>query len=87
MMMLRVQNNTSATITLANSGILAGGFKLFPADRCTWNFTYDSNSKQYEIDVAEFYPGDTNAVSLNGTNRVVTLGYIGKSGRFIEISE
>ena len=95
--MLRVQNNGTSDITIGHTAITAnGGFKLFPADRCTWDFTYTNG--QYNIANAEFYPGSpvTNnapgtandfGLDLNGTNRIVSLGYIGKSGRFIEIAE
>lgn len=87
MMMLRLTNNTGGTITIANTGVENGSFKLFPADRCTWTTQYNATTRNYEITIAEFYPGNGNAASLNGTNRVVELGYIGKSGRFVEITD
>ena len=91
MMMLRVENNSSAVITITPGvQIAAGGFKLFPADRCTWDYEYSNN--QYDIMNAEFFLGasttgePTAVVGLNGTNRRVSLGFIGKSGRFVEIA-
>ena len=58
---------------------------IFPADRCTWQ-QVDSTGSGYSIDVVRFYPGDTNATDLSGTNLSNMLGYIGKSGRFVAIS-
>ena len=57
---------------------------IFPADRCTWRQVDDTNG--YSIDVVLFYPGNTNATDLTGTNLSNRLGYIGKSGRFVAIS-
>ena len=68
--------------------------RLYPADRCTWTHTYNSATEQYDVNGAVFYTGATNVVSGQpnapltidlGSN--VTLGYIGKSGRFVGISE
>ena len=54
---------------------------IYPADRCVWKFATVA-SGGYEIVSAEFYPGDAPAVSLSAPR----LGVIGKSGRFVPIS-
>ena len=56
---------------------------LYPADRCTWTHSYDSTTQQYDIDTVTFYGVDS-TIDV-GSN--ATLGYIGKSGRFVPISE
>lgn len=93
MMVLQVTNNTGGTVQIGRAGIPDGQSKVFPADRCSWTETYDEVDNQYEITIAEFWPGAVEgsinvnqAISLNGTNRVVRLGYIGKSGRFVPIT-
>lgn len=90
-MMLQVENNSATTLTVAPGiQIAANSFKLFPADRCIWDYIYTNGN--YDIQNAEFILGtDTSGVpngvvGLNGTNRRVSLGYIGKSGRFVEIA-
>ena len=57
---------------------------LYPADRCTWTHRYDAVTRQYDIDNGMFYPGNAAAISLEND---ITLGFIGKSGRFVGISE
>ena len=57
---------------------------IFPADRCTWQQVDDTNG--YSIDVVRFYPGDTNATDLSGSGLSNMLGFIGKSGRFVAVS-
>ena len=58
---------------------------IFPADRCTWRQVDDADGG-YSIDVVLIYPGNTNARDLTGTDLSNMLGYIGKSGRFVAIS-
>ena len=57
---------------------------IYPADRCVWKFiTIESGG--YEIASADFYPGygdDSDIVHLGAPR----LGVIGKSGRFVPIS-
>lgn len=55
--------------------------KIYPADRCTWRQNYTGSN--YEITDATFFDGVTaNGVDLSDAQ----LGYIGKSGRFVEIA-
>jgi len=59
----------------------AGEASIFPADRCTWR-TGPDGDRGYRIDQAMFYPGNAAAVPIIDP----ALGYIGKSGRFVEIA-
>ena len=74
MMMIR-QNGTGVTDSPTGT--------LYPADRCTWTYTYDEGTTQYDIDNGTFY-GVGSTIPL-GDN--LTLGVIGKSGRFVPITE
>jgi len=59
-----------------------GETSIFPADRCTWRVGPDGD-RGYRIDQAVFY----NGVAANGVPIAdPALGYIGKSGRFVEIA-
>ena len=64
-----------------NTGTATG--TLYPADRCTWRHVYNSTTGQYDISDAMFH-GATAIVDLEDD---VTLGFIGKSGRFVPITE
>ena len=54
---------------------------IYPADRCTWTQRYLND--QYDVEAVMFYPGHAAPIEL-GDN--VTLGYIGKTGRFVPIT-
>ena len=63
------------------------GGRIFPADRCTWVEQVPTGGRGYSITNAFFYTG------LSGTEGETAtsigdpeLGFIGKSGRFVEIS-
>ena len=67
---------------------------IYPADRCTWvqNPSLDGNG--YYITEAQFYNGaEATGVSLTSTAipgghvGTVRLGFIGKSGRFVAITD
>ena len=64
-------------------GITQGNPHLFPADRCVWNQGDATNREGYRIDTAYFFPGNADAVQVMNPQ----LGYIGKSGRFVEIAQ
>lgn len=71
--------------TRANTQVIhrnLGESSIFPADRCTWRVGADG-ARGYRIDQAVFY----NGVTAGGTPIAdPALGYIGKSGRFVEIA-
>ena len=76
--------------TGAVSGInkTATNVVILPADRCTWTDSgYIAADQQYGISNVNFYPGNAGAVSVTGSNIDVQLGYIGKSGRFVGITD
>ena len=96
MMMVRL----TATRTATGGSYDRGGHDLagtvgsvltayFPADRCSWEQTANSNGG-YDITNARFFAGnDADGVALGsttGVTAVVELGYIGKSGRFVPIT-
>ena len=63
---------------------------IFPADRCTWQQIDDASGRGYGITDVRYYPGTTS--TLGGESAPVhtiadaELGFIGKSGRFVEIT-
>ena len=88
MMMLRVENTgTSAQTIGSHVDVPAGQSRYFPADRCSFRTTYNATAGQYEISDAYFYPGTSTAVDLSTTNTTSHLGFIGKSGRFVEMTD
>jgi len=82
-----ITNTAGDTIaaTRGNTQIIhrsAGEASIYPADRCTWRVGPDGSSG-YRIDQALFFDG----VTAGGTTILnPALGYIGKSGRFVEIA-
>ena len=61
----------------------------WPADKCAWSESYSNGN--YEINDAFFYPGSVIQVggeTASGEHRITnpSLGYIGKSGRFVKIA-
>ena len=57
--------------------------RIYPADRCTWIQGYETATSQYVIDSARFFDGSNPTGTILHRAR---LGYIGKSGRFVEIA-
>jgi len=76
--------NQQIRITPANLLVIStdpAAVVLYPADRCTWR--QFSEDQGYSIDQALFFDGTT----AGGTAILEpALGYIGKSGRFVEIA-
>ena len=59
----------------------------YPADRCTWQYDDTFTGNGYRIDTVRFFPGggtDNVGVPFVTTVTQPVLGYIGKSGRFVE---
>ena len=83
----------TVNITITNAGFASGDTRIFPADRCVWSQVDDSTGG-YSIDNASFVglthtPGGSGAGEATGRYVLLTdaqLGYIGKSGRFVAIS-
>lgn len=55
---------------------------IYPADQCTWKEAASASGYGYTINTAKFY-GTGVAVAISGP----ILGIIGKSGRFVKISD
>ena len=85
-MVIRYTNLATGVVAHTNTGAT----RYFPADRCTYNISQVENG--YEISNVFFYPGAGTSVdgielvSGTSTSGEVTLGYIGKSGRFVAMS-
>ena len=88
MYVIRWQNLGSQTIE--HTGV--GAVRYFPADRCTFEIAPTGpveNRTGYEISQIIFYSGNHDGIQLGvggGVGRA-TYGYIGKSGRFVGLSE
>tara|TARA_R110000787_G_scaffold81081_4_gene176049 strand:+ start:258 stop:488 length:231 start_codon:yes stop_codon:yes gene_type:complete len=75
---MMVIKGTIAANTLANN--LVGDVLHLPADRCAWT-TSAVTAGGYKIDKA-FFMSATGNVAVTAP----ALGFIGKSGRFVEIA-
>ena len=62
---------------------------IYPADRCTWqqvnNTATTTNAASISINGPRFYDGQTAGGTVIAGE--VQLGFIGKSGRFVRISD
>ena len=54
---------------------------IYPADRCVWQQTTSGDS--WAIELAKYEPATGAPVDIKGAQ----LGYIGKSGKFIPITD
>ena len=89
MYVIRYYNKTGGTI----SGFVNDSTHYIPADMCTF-LTSDTAGGGYNLTGVKFYTGHAAGVVLspladdnnNATFVKVTLGYIGKSGRFVAMS-
>ena len=77
----------------AGTDIRTADVTLWPADRCTWTQVNPATSNAgYSITNAYFWPGASVAVGTTVTNVDAIsitnprLGFIGKTGRFVEIA-
>jgi hypothetical protein len=75
---MMVIRGTVAANTLANN--LVGDVLHLPADRCAWTVSAATGGG-YKIDKAFLIHSTANVAITNPV-----LGYIGKSGRFVEIA-
>ena len=79
-------NQAAYTETITNT-------RIYPADRCAWNDVPSSDGRGYTIADAIFYTGGTQPGANNTVNPLTisieeaVLGYIGKSGRFVPITD
>ena len=88
-------SNSDAPSSTANPTLLSvTNNYLFPADRCTWT-QVATTTGGYDIEDAVFWPGVGVHIDGQGTPTTANdgirinnaeLGYIGKSGRFVQIT-
>ena len=87
--MMVIRGTITTTTEAAAIGVPANAPHIFPADRCVWTQTAAPNQQGYLIGTVRFFPGAPLTGSAS-TNHVVVdnaqLGYIGKTGRFVEIA-
>jgi hypothetical protein len=55
---------------------------IYPADNCSWKEAASASGHGYTINTANFYGTGAAVVIANPV-----LGFIGKSGRFVKISD
>jgi len=84
--MMVIEGSAAATV----GPYTAGTTYIFPADRCTW--TQSQTNVHYEIANAVFHFGGSTGAGAGTSANVVSidspeLGYIGKSGRFVRITQ
>ena len=72
------------TLGTAYEGLVAApNVHNFPADRCVWSQSYNANTRQYVITSARFFGNTAPGAPIQNAE----LGYIGKSGRFVAITD
>ena len=71
------------SLATAYEGIPATQVHNFPADRCVWSQSYNANERSYTITGARFFGTAAPAAVISNAE----LGYIGKSGRFVPITD
>ena len=94
--MMVIQGTPTGDIGVNNSAgddIETTDITIWPADRCTWTQVNPTTSSgSYSISNAYFWPGASVAVGPTITNFDAVLivnpklGFIGKTGRFVEIA-
>ena len=70
-------------------GIPINETHIFPADRCVWGQTAGPDNRGYLVSTVRFFPGAPITGAASNNHVVIDnaqLGYIGKSGRFVEIA-
>ena len=86
--MMVIRGTVSGTFT--GAGFADGDTRIFPADRCVWE-QIDDTVGGYSIQNVEFVglthtPGGTPTTGRYVPLTDASLGFIGKSGRFVEIA-
>ena len=83
MMALKVTNTSSSAVTVAGISIAVNAFRIFPADRCVWEYAHRNDGGGYDVLLATFFPGNAAGVTLHSSDVLIEFGYIGKTGRFV----
>ena len=92
MYVMNVKNDSNATITVGQIAIGANESANFPAENCLWEEPVADAQGTRRLQQVRYFPytGSTTTVqtsALTGTDRTVRLGYIGKTGRFVPITD
>lgn len=95
MYVIQLHNPTGSAISVGSGtdaiSIGPGTFASFPADRCVWFTRPQDGNRGYEIHYADFLPGNASRYTLtDATDQAgieISLGYVGKSGRFVGITD
>ena len=95
MYVLNVMNTGTGAAATGGLSLLAGASYNFPADRCVWTVSDSSDDRGYRVVGAFFYDGASASLTtgeaapaaLHGTNLIIRFGYIGKSGRFVPVTD
>ena len=85
MMVIRGDLDQTERRALFDDNTLTGGATgvIFPADRCTWTYgTYNEASNTYVVEDAAVI-GSTKSYLITNAE----LGFIGKSGRFVPMTQ
>ena len=91
--MIEARNTTGTAITTAGLvSVPANSAVLFPADRCVFRTEFNDTANAYETTGVLFYPGAPNPdgaefETVSATGIKTRLGYIGKTGRFVGITD
>ena len=91
-MVLRAQPTNAAN--LDGLAFASDQFYIWPADRCVWQQENSTDGNGYRIRAAHFFPGAAvnQGAAVGAANDAIqlsnaVLGVIGKSGRFVAITD
>ena len=90
---VNLSSRVSVTIDFGIPEHVAVQHVMYPADRCTWTQEPSRDRRGYAIRDAAFYPGNAAQIALGSISAAneevlnVELGFIGKSGRFVGITD
>ena len=87
--MMVIQGTISTQAEADAIGVSINVPHIFPADRCVWTTTPGVNGVGYLVSTVRFFPGAPITGAASNNHVVIgdaQLGYIGKSGRFVEIA-
>lgn len=90
MYVMEFTNNTGAAIRVGGTSgfnLNANTSCLIPAERCVWDILpIAGGSNGYSMNDVVYYPPVGDPETLSGSNRDIRFGYIGKTGRFVEMA-
>ena len=93
MYVMNVRNEGTGSITVGQIAIGVNESANFPAENCLWEEPVADAQGTRRLQQVRYFPYTSTSATtiqtdaLTGDNRVVRLGYIGKSGRFVPITD